>query len=144
MDIPKYNKISYYTKGKKETKFSLNAIRFRPEGEPEDVFEMSIFNLKAYMGTTKKKFRDEILWENTIKQSYRKSGTRKSSLLENVKFFNKKSSLEFERMEVRSKGVCYLEKSRFEDLLFSVGDIDVFMIPITLLTQHTTFNKMFR
>jgi len=37
-------------------------------------------------------------------------------------------------MEVKSKGVCFLEKSRFEDLLFSVGDIDVFMIPITLVT----------
>jgi len=57
-------------------------IRFRPDNEIEDVFDLSFFNLKAFMGVTKKRFRDEIVWESSVKQAPRKSNNRKSTLVE--------------------------------------------------------------
>jgi len=38
-------------------------------------------------------------------------------------------------LQIKSKGVFYLEKSKFEDVFFSIGDIDVFLLCIDLLSK---------
>ena len=54
---------------------------------------------------------------------------------------NKKSKLYFfdrtveKKPEIRAKGVTYLEKGRFEDVLFSIGNAEIILYALELLNQ---------
>jgi len=45
------------------------------------------------------------------------------------------------KLQIKSKGVFFLEKSKFEDVFFSVGDIDVFLLCIDLLSHFKIYQQ---
>jgi len=113
----------------------------KTESEKEDILSSSIFNLKAFVKSSKQNVSEEIKWVPSQNKDSKKE-KKNSMAAEFMKIFTKKNTnIENERIEVKSKGVYLFEKSRFEDLLFSVGDIDIFLMAIHILSKNQRLKK---
>jgi len=112
--------------------------------ELENLYEISILNLHAFVRISKLNVHDEIIWSNPYNsKSIQK---KKKSLLDTTMSLFSKSKQDLnsddaEKLEIRSQGVFYLEKSKFVDLLFSIGDVDIFIMCIALLINFRKLDQ---
>ena len=114
----------------------------KSEFDPEYLTENSLLNLNAFVKMTRLNVHKEIHWASN---SYIQAPNQKKRfnlfssnfLLEIfiLILIDKEPVMIVTKLQIKSKGVFYLEKSKFEDVFFSVGDIDVFLLCIDLLSH---------
>jgi hypothetical protein len=141
--IPKYSNSSEHNIKESSSETQSGSPQ---DFEIENLYEESILNLNTFVRISKLNVHEEIMWSNPY-SSDKKQLKKKKSFLDPAKllFFAKSkqesNSDEAEKLEIRSHGVFYLEKSKFVDLLFSIGDVDIFIMCIALLINFKKFEQ---
>jgi len=104
--------------------------------DPEYLMENSLLNLNAFVKMTKFNVHKEIAW---VSNTYVHATSQKKKF--GFLGLGKEQVTIVETLQIKSKGVFYLEKSKFEDVFFSIGDIDVFLLCIDLLSKFSIPQK---
>ena len=135
---------------KKSKKGGLFSSKAEEVMDYEQFESQALLNLSAFPVLNKTSVEEENQWVDIVKKDD-KIAHSIISVLDNLEKNKKSRLLLFDRKpekkhEIRANGVSYFEKSRFEDVLFSIGNLEIILYAFDLLNNfdQTKFENTHR